>query len=137
MKRKIIFAAILAVLMVGILIYILIAGEQLPAYDKIGNILSDYGYKVQEEVADEKGPNDNFDKIRIYKINGKEKISLCEYSSYSKAKKDIQILSGPLADWASTPFFFWKGRFIVIYVGEDNKLTSDLEKILGKQYTVG
>lgn len=135
MKKILILSGILTILIGGLLVYLFIFG-QASRYTNIENELKNYGYKVQEVLPSlsEKGPNDNFVNYKIYSINGYQKVSLSEYSSYFSAKGDLQSLSGPGAEWVALPHFFWRSKFIIIYLGNDKNLINDLEKILGKEY---
>ena len=40
-------------------------------------------------------------------------------------------------DWIYTPHFYKRGKLIVIYAGDNKKLTSLLEKLLGQQFAGG
>lgn len=49
----------------------------------------------------------------------------CQYNDGNRAVK---------VSWISYPHFYKKGSIIVQYVGENEKITSDLKNILGKQF---
>jgi hypothetical protein len=44
--------------------------------------------------------------------------------------------AGVNVSWVSLPHFYKKGSIIVQYIGEDEKITTDLEDILGEQFAV-
>ena len=136
MKKILIISGILTILLGGLLVYLFIFG-QASRYTNIEDELKNYGYivqKVQEVLPSIKGPNDNFVNHKTYLINGYQKVSLYEYSSYFSAKGDLLNLSGPMVDWEALPHFFWRSKFLIIYLGNDKNLINDLEKILGKEY---
>jgi uncharacterized lipoprotein NlpE involved in copper resistance len=49
-------------------------------------------------------------------------------SQYSNGDKSV------IVDWISYPHFYKKGTIIVQYVGKNEKIISDLNSILGKQF---
>ena len=49
-------------------------------------------------------------------------------SAYENGNKSVQI------SWASQPYFYKKGNIIVLYVGVNEKIISDLKDILGEQF---
>lgn len=49
-------------------------------------------------------------------------------SGYSNGFKSVKV------SWISYPHFYKKGRIIVQYVGENQKIISDLKAILGEQF---
>ncbi|MEL7657736.1 MAG: hypothetical protein AAGU75_17715, partial [Bacillota bacterium] len=49
-------------------------------------------------------------------------------SSYNSGSQSVKI------NWVSFPHFYKKGSLIVQYIGEDEKIISALEDILGKQF---
>lgn len=50
-------------------------------------------------------------------------------SSYGNNTPSVKI------DWTNFPHFYKKGNIIVQYIGEDEKIISDLQSILGEQFT--
>ena len=49
-------------------------------------------------------------------------------SEISRADNTIQI------KWSKTPHFYKKGKIIVQYIGDDEKIISDLKEIMGEQF---
>lgn len=49
-------------------------------------------------------------------------------SKYENSKTSVVV------DWSNTPHFYKKGNIIVQYIGEDEKIISDLQSILGEQF---
>lgn len=72
--------------------------------------------------------------LDIYLFNSNDKMENeakhidSDGSGYSNGSRSMQI------DWISEPHFYKKGNIIVQYVGKDEKVISDLEDILGKQF---
>jgi hypothetical protein len=48
--------------------------------------------------------------------------------SYTNGKESVKV------NWTSFPHFYKKGNIIVQYVGENEKIISDLKEILGEQF---
>lgn len=76
----------------------------------------------------------NYDVIDIYIFNGDKEMEVeaanidkdgCGYTNGNKSLK---------VSWVSFPHFYKKGSLIVQYVGEDEKIISDLMDILGEQF---
>lgn len=42
--------------------------------------------------------------------------------------------SSVVVDWPNAPHFYKKGNIVVQYIGEDKKIISDLQNILGQQF---
>lgn len=72
--------------------------------------------------------------INIYVFSSKaemEKEAKCLDSTgnvYKTSSAETNI------DWVSYPHFYKKGTIIVQYLGEDEKIQSDLKNILGEQF---
>ncbi|OPF51320.1 hypothetical protein BH721_02540 [Clostridium baratii] len=49
-------------------------------------------------------------------------------SKYENGKTSVVV------DWSKPPHFYKKGNIIVQYIGEDEKIISDLQSILGEQF---
>ncbi|MCM1989936.1 hypothetical protein [Oceanirhabdus seepicola] len=52
----------------------------------------------------------------------------CEYTSTSIFSKSVNV------SWVSEPHFYKKGKLIVLYVGTNEKIISDLKDIFGEQF---
>ena len=131
MIKKSLIVGLAIVLVVSILIYAN-TSKQAANYQDIGNLLTAKGYMVQKGLPWEKGQSDTYTKSTVFKINAQDTVNLLEYGSYYTAKEGLAELSRRL--WITTPHFFWKSRFVVIYLGFDEKVIRDLETILGKEY---
>ena len=88
-----------------------------------------------------------------YRITvGSEYLSVFEYPSSADVQKDashisprgdkVQITNGShtdtaLVNWVATPHFYKSGRIIVSYIGDQQKMITLLQSLLGPQFAGG
>ena len=76
---------------------------------------------------------------------GKESLNIYIYKSNEKMEDDAKNINmngfgysngnkSMVIDWISYPHFYKKGNIIVLYVGENEKIISDLTDIMGEQF---
>jgi hypothetical protein len=77
---------------------------------------------------------------QVFKVNG-EDVQVFEYDSQSEAEAEAALVSADgssigtsLPFWVAPPHFYVAGRIIVLYVGENPKVTEALETVLGAQF---
>lgn len=72
--------------------------------------------------------------IIIYSYEYKEEMEK-EASSINKEASQISRNDDLIQiEWQKTPHFYKKGRIIVQYIGDDEKIISDLTEIMGEQF---
>lgn len=72
--------------------------------------------------------------VIIYSYEDNEEMEK-EASTINKDASEISRSGNKiLADWSKTPHFYKKGKIIVQYVGDDEKIISDLKEIMGEQF---
>lgn len=78
-------------------------------------------------------------------IIGKEAINIYLYKSNNEMENDAKRIDNDGCEysngtksinvsWVSYPYFYKKGNIIIQYVGENEKIISDLNDILGEQF---
>jgi hypothetical protein len=79
----------------------------------------------------------------IVKI-GEETLKIYEYTDASSMKRESLSIDKDgygtdrvKVSWISMPHFYKKGRIIVLYLGNNSKINTDLERLLGKQFAGG
>lgn len=56
-------------------------------------------------------------------------------STINKDASEISRAYNPIKiEWPKTPHFYKKGKIIVQYIGDDEKIISDLKEIMGEQF---
>ena len=50
---------------------------------------------------------------------------------------DGSSVGNTMVSWVATPHFYRSGKIIVLYVGENQALTSTLQEVLGSQFAGG
>lgn len=98
--------------------------------------LADKGYKVEESKSNHS--LFSVDSIQ-YSFNG-QTISVYQYDKNASEmlENDLRtvtnhadMVNGATVNWSYNPYFFKKGRLVVIYDGNDPKTISTLQDILG------
>jgi hypothetical protein len=76
----------------------------------------------------------------MIKVRG-EDVQVFEYSDATAAEAQAALVSPSGSavgttkiHWVGPPHFFKKGRLIVLYVGDDDKVLNALEAVLGRQF---
>ncbi|WPC40149.1 hypothetical protein [Clostridium sp. JS66] len=98
-----------------------------------------YSFKIQD------AENDFLPTTRKRMIIGSEVIEIYLYNSNKEAEDDAKRIHSDGCgyrgstrsvdvDWISYPHFYKKGNIIVQYVGENEKIISDLKDIFGEQF---
>lgn len=98
--------------------------------------------KIQSEMLKSGFKIDSVDMFsgssRLFAING-EPIQIIEYETPELAKKDASRINhngseigNAQVDWSKPPYFYLKDNMIVIFTGDNAKVISKLEEILGK-----
>lgn len=83
----------------------------------------------------------------FFSVNGKmlkvrgEDVQVFEYSDATAAEAQAALVSPSGSavgttkiHWVGPPHFFKKGRLIVLYVGDNDKVLNALEAVLGRQF---
>jgi hypothetical protein len=110
-------------------------------YDTFVDSLGSLGVRVEHLPLPQVVVQDFFSVIgQVFKVNG-EDVQVFEYDSQSEAETEAALVSPDgssigtsLPFWIAPPHFYMAGRIIVLYVGENLKVTEALETILGVQF---
>jgi hypothetical protein len=80
-------------------------------------------------------------RVKSDKINDFQGLYIYLYEDNKKAKEDASKISKDgysndraSVSWTAEPHFYIKGNIIVLYLGGDKNILSDLNDILGKQF---
>ena len=122
------------------------------------NDITDNTFDVEKFEVEMKAKNYEFQLMHVKKnfiptirkrmIIGEESIDIYLYSNNKKMENDAEnIDSGGCqytstgifsrtvnVSWVSEPHFYKKGKIIVLYVGTNEKIISDLKDILGEEF---
>ncbi len=112
------------------------------AYEKLVSNLEKMGYKVEAEDVEKSILSGQ---RKWLTLNGSENITVYLYETNDKMEKDASYISDDghtydngkksvIIEWVSYPHFFKTENIIVVYVGENSEIVSDLEKIIGPQF---
>lgn len=72
--------------------------------------------------------------VIIYSYENKEEMEK-EASTINKDASKINRADNPIEiEWNKTPHFYKKGKIIIQYIGDDEKIISDLKAIVGNQF---
>ncbi|MDK2562341.1 hypothetical protein QOZ84_02180 [Romboutsia sedimentorum] len=72
--------------------------------------------------------------VIIYSYEDNEEMEK-EASTINKDASEINRTDNPIQiEWSKTPHFYKKGKIIVQYIGDDEKIISDLKEIVGDQF---
>lgn len=72
--------------------------------------------------------------VTIYSYEDNEEMEK-EASTINKDASEISRADNPIQiKWSKTPHFYKKGKIIVQYIGDDEKIISDLKEIMGEQF---
>lgn len=152
-RKVLILGLLITISLIGVIGYIILGNDF--SLEEFENKIKEKGYEYKMEytewgVLDSQGNyemrlDDNiivngtqfifYDTLIViysYENNGEmEKIA----STINKDAGEIIFGGLPLQpQWHRTPHFYKKGRIIVQYVGEDEKIISDLKEIMGEQF---
>lgn len=109
--------------------------------EEFENAMKDKGYDYEIKDAEQ----DFLQAPRKRMIIDKTAIDIYLFRSSKKLEKEAGYISGDgcsytngskslMVSWVSFPHFYKKGSLIVQYVGEDEKIISDLTDIFGEQF---
>ena len=115
-------------------------------YKALSESLTESGFSYVEET-----PDSDFSFLSVARqplIVGDEIISVYEYKSNKDMEKDSKYVDknglgiskpggGVRISWISKPYFFKRGKLIVNYVGEDEKILSFLTEHFGSEFAGG
>lgn len=72
--------------------------------------------------------------VIVYSYEDNEEMEK-EASTINKDASEINRTDNPIQiEWSKTPHFYKKGKIIVQYIGDDEKIISDLKEIVGDQF---
>lgn len=72
--------------------------------------------------------------VIIYSYEDNEEMEK-EASTINKDASEINRTDNPIQiEWSETPHFYKQGKIIVQYIGDDEKIISDLKEIVGDQF---
>jgi hypothetical protein len=97
------------------------------------------------EIQDVENPDDFLSNTKKRMVIGKEALDIYLYNSNKEMEDDAKNINmngfgysdgnkSIIVDWISYPHFYKKGNIIVLYVGENEKIISDLNDIMGEQF---
>lgn len=97
------------------------------------------------EVQDVENVDDFLSKTKKRMVIGKDALEIYLYNNNEKMEDDAKNINmngfgysdgnkSMVIDWISYPHFYKKGNIIVLYVGENEKIISDLNDIMGDQF---
>lgn len=100
------------------------------------------------EVQDVENQDDFLSNTKKRMVIGKESLEIYLYNSNKEMEDDAKNINmngfgysdgnkSIIIDWISYPHFYKKGNVIVLYVGENEKIISDLNDIMGEQFVGG
>jgi hypothetical protein len=126
------------ILLLGIFYLGCKADNSINSFDNLVNRLKSEGFKVEPsgEIF-----QDFFSvKGKIIKVND-EDIQVFEYDSKSKADEEIKLVSPDgssigtfMVSWISTPHFYRTNTMIILYIGDNDKITSFLNDVINPQF---
>ncbi len=125
-------------------------GLEIPA--TFSNLVLLFGFKRIEVEVTGDATDDGFSIMGKSILAGGERVSVYEFINEDAAKTEVEFVSedgltitrvqgDELIEtdlsWLETPRFFQKDRVIVIYAGDDSKIKSALQALLGPQFAGG
>jgi hypothetical protein len=144
MRMKIILKVALSTFLI-LLLTILYLGckteNNINSFDGLVNRLKSEGFQV--EPSGEIFQDFFSAKGKIIKVND-EDIQVFKYDSKTKADEEIKLISPDgsgigtfMVSWISTPHFYRTDTMIILYIGDNEKITSFLNDIIGPQFAGG
>lgn len=97
------------------------------------------------EIQDVENSDDFLSNTKKRMVIGKEALEIYLYYNNEDMEDDAKNINmngfgysdgnkSMIIDWISYPHFYKKGNIIVLYVGENEKIISDLNDIMGEQF---
>ena len=133
--------AIIGLIIILVLAFMIcfIKYQETDQYNKLVKDLKEKGAKV-EEVGDYQHVSFSAEIKKHIRIEG-DSVFVFEYKNIESAELDASKISGDASRmagsimiWFSTPHLYKKDGLIILYLGNNKKVISFLEEVLGEQF---